>query len=396
MLARFWRQIGDGCRLSVVMALSVSARETPPGTIGLIAISLGVFLADLLLDHRIIEWGAKSHLIWSGEWHRLIAANFIHSGIPHLAVDMFALFIFGRIVEPLAGLGRYIIVYLLGGIAGFAVSLLASPDVYSVGSSASIFAFMGYTLHHRIRNLPLRWLPIDTALAQVLGINLVLGLAVPNIDQFAHLGGLLGGFLCGSLLGVDRRPQPFVVINPRPEPSRRVERVVAFVLLFAMLAAGLFPVGVGKWLRPVAPAVAEAMEARYGRFFAPFVASDAAVLWLDPRRSDSDWQFVDSRLSRHGGPPIAFGVFWRWTRGGDREENGVYRVAWERRSGRGAEWAQVAEDVGVVTDVDRVRGRIIRRSMIVVQRPDQLYGEWRVRVHVNGIAQFEKEYVVTQ
>ena len=409
----------------------MSAREAPPVTLGLIAISVGVFIADLLLEGSVIEWGAKSHLVWAGEWRRLIAANFIHSDVPHLLLDMYALFVFGRIVEGLAGNVRFLAVYLLGGVAGFAVSLLANPAAYSVGSSAAIFALMGYTLNHRLRNLPRRWLPIDTAFAQIFGINLVMGLSVPNIDQFAHAGGLAGGFLLGVVFGdagrfaggpaVDEDAGPadgaagelagpggdaagvseVVLQDGLRAPNRRGargiwERAVAAAVLAAVYFAGFFPVTAFAWLRPVAPAAAAAMERRIEKYFAPYVVTDPALLWIDTQSPDWRRFDADATLRLPEWEPIAVAVFWRWTRGGSPEGRAAYTVTWYHRSGTGAPWVRVWEESGVVTRVDQGRDTIYRRGVLTLESPGVFYGDWRVLVDVNGIKQFEKEYAVTR
>src|SRR5690606_1700457 len=165
-----------------------------------------------------------------------------------------------------------------------------------------------------------------------------------NIDQFAHLGGLIGGLLCGMLLGPVYSDRQYWEIAP--QRRRPVERTAAALVLLVLISAGLNPMRAAGWLRAVVPAAAEAMEARYGRFFTPFVATTPAVLWVDPDLPDSDWRFVESTLSLPDGPPVAFGVFWRWTRGGGAEEQSTYRVVWERRPHAGEAWTYVGEETG--------------------------------------------------
>ena len=75
---------------------------------------------------------ACSHAIWAGEWHRLLAPHFIHSGVPHILFNMYALYIFGRLVEGMIGTRRFLTVYFVGGITGFYFSLLARPQGLAV------------------------------------------------------------------------------------------------------------------------------------------------------------------------------------------------------------------------------------------------------------------------
>lgn len=424
--------------------------KKPPSSIGtfaLIGISVAVFVADYFTGQRILLWGAVSPGVWAGEWHRLLAPHFIHSGLSHIAFNMYALAIFGRLVESLLGTARFLIVYFAGGIIGFYASLLVHPDGLAVGASAAIFSLMGFTLHYRLRRLPRRWLGIDTSFAQILGLNLAIGFIVPNVDQFAHLGGLIGGAIAGSLVGL---PQPSLgqpahgrdgegatdgsdgcgpeldeeaqESSPLPHqgeppagklepPAARgdaggggarptileagaLERVVALALIALLSWAALSPLSFAR--ATGAPALIRFAEAHYGGYFAPFVAADVVVLWFSPeRQGDADeWRPVrGGRVERWSDEPIALGVYWRWTRGGGRTTAGEYAVYWERLDPAGA-WQLLDRDEGWVARVDPPEGLIYRRSLIVEERAGELDGTWRVRVEVDGRRQHEQEFEI--
>lgn len=351
----------------------------------LIAVSVALFLFDFFAGQRILMWGASSAAIWAGEWHRLIAPHFIHSGFPHLMFNMYALYIFGRLVEDLVGTGRFLFVYFVGGTVGFCFSLLGNPAALSVGASAAIFALMGYTLHYRLRRLPLRRLSIDLTFAQILGLNLLLGLMVPNIDQFAHLGGLIGGALAAGVVGMpDLRNRNIDV------PAG--ERVIASLLLVLMLWAGISPLSFAEKARAVAPGVSHYMEARYGGYFTSYTASNVGVLWLDADAPDSEWQFIDGYLSRPIDGRVALAVFWRWARGGGSGQPVEWTVTWQRRES--GQWRLHGQDRGWVDRVDPRSDMIYRRSMVVGSM-QELVGAWRVQVEVDERIQFEEDFTIT-
>lgn len=316
---------------------------------------------------------------------------------------MYALYIFGHLVEGMIGTGRFLAVYFVGGITGFYFSLLARPGSLAVGASAAIFALMGFTLHYRLRRLPLRWLPIDGSFAQILGLNLIIGFTVPNIDQFAHLGGLIGGALAGSLVGFPRASfevewdsdEPGVPVAGRRGPHRRglVEPFVAAVLIAALSWAALSPLSFAK--ASGSPALARLADARYGGYFAPYVATDVALFWLPQDAAGGDWRPVRQRLERTDQSPIALGLFWRWERGGGREPSGEYAVHWFRYNARASEWSLWHVEQGRVAAVDPQEGRIFRRGLIVERGAGDLDGRWRVTVDVDGRRQYEREFFVS-
>jgi membrane associated rhomboid family serine protease len=122
-----------------------------------------------------------------GEWYRMVTAAFLHEQIWHLALNMYALWILGSMLEPVLGRWRFTALYLLSAVGGAAASLLA-PDVISYGASGAVFGLMGALF------VVLRRFGRDvTAVLVILGINVVFGFVVTGIDWRAHLGGLVTG-----------------------------------------------------------------------------------------------------------------------------------------------------------------------------------------------------------
>jgi len=124
-----------------------------------------------------------------GDWWRLITAAFLHYGPLHLLMNMVALFWFGSLLEQRIGSGRYLLLYLVSGLAGSAGALLFDPTRPTVGASGAIFGVLGAGL---VLERQRDYVFGGSALG-IIVINLVFTFAIPNISIGGHLGGLIGG-----------------------------------------------------------------------------------------------------------------------------------------------------------------------------------------------------------
>ncbi len=146
------------------------------------------------------KWNAG---IAQGEYWRLLTATFLHSDLMHIAFNGFALYLFGPALERIFGTPRFLTIYFLSGLAGSIASYTFSPSP-AVGASGAIFGIIGalavfYYLGRDILG--------DAGQQQlrsmlvIIGLNIFLGLTPgSSIDNFGHLGGLIGGALTGWLL----------------------------------------------------------------------------------------------------------------------------------------------------------------------------------------------------
>ena len=144
----------------------------------------------------LVLFGAKVNLLVAqGQLWRLFTAMFIHIGIIHLLFNLYALYILGPLVEGFFGHRRFLLIYLIGGIWG-SVASYARSDALSAGASGAIFALVGaatvYFLRYR-ENFGARGRAIVQNMFVVIAINLVFGLSMPGIDNWGHIGGLIGG-----------------------------------------------------------------------------------------------------------------------------------------------------------------------------------------------------------
>jgi rhomboid protease GluP len=190
--------------------------QTPPVVRTILLINLLVFalpfVADLIgvryktvmLSDLLLIWGAKDNLaIAAGDqYYRFITMMFLHGGLLHLLFNSMAIVSIGSELERLVGQQRFLGLYFVSGFAGGVASYLFTANP-SVGASGAIFGLIGAEIVFILRN---RRLFGDDA-RQLLGnigftavLNIGIGVTVPNIDNMAHLGGLVGGLLVGVML----------------------------------------------------------------------------------------------------------------------------------------------------------------------------------------------------
>lgn len=191
-----------------------AAPARAPATLALLAANVLVFAAMLVngagLWHTAtavpLQWGANfGPATQDGQWWRLGSALFLHFGILHLALNMWALWDVGRLTEQLFGRWRFLALYLGSGIVGNLVSLAwQGNEAVSGGASGAIFSLYGALLVFLVRERAqvdkgeFRWL--FGAASIFIALALVMGQLVPGIDNAAHLGGLLAGALFALVL----------------------------------------------------------------------------------------------------------------------------------------------------------------------------------------------------
>jgi membrane associated rhomboid family serine protease len=191
-------------------------------TLTLIGINVVMFLLIL------ISGGGGSRLlsetvlfpvaVANGEWWRLLTATFVHVQFFHLFFNMFALWIFGPVLESMLGRVRFVTLYLLSGLVGsVAVYWLSAPNIPTLGASGSIFGLLGAALVVSVRRgYDVTWL------LGLLGINLVFTFVATNISWQGHLGGLVGGLAIGA------------AIAWAPRRFRTLVQVLVFGAIFAL------------------------------------------------------------------------------------------------------------------------------------------------------------------
>ncbi len=145
-------------------------------------------------------------LVASGQPWRLVTATFLHAGLLHLALNAYALWLFGSVVEGTFGRARFLAIYFLSGFLGSAASYAFSPlslaglGSVGVGASGAIVGLLGAFIAYNFRRRHLATASANLRWAlMIIGINVVFGLTFPGVDNKAHLAGLLAGMAAGVL-----------------------------------------------------------------------------------------------------------------------------------------------------------------------------------------------------
>ncbi|MFW5696184.1 MAG: rhomboid family intramembrane serine protease [Phototrophicaceae bacterium] len=225
----------------------------------LIYIVVQFLIADSLQQQEVYQWAWNNHtaVLQFGEYHRLLTSMFLHSlDSPfHIVFNMFALYAIGITVERFFGHTRFLVVYFLGGLTGSIFSVLLSPaDVVSVGASGAVFAIFGaemvFLYNHRklfgeMARTQFRQLVVIALLNFAFGIFSTLSASGTAIDNWAHIGGFIGGgvitWFIGPILIPRRHPtQPGALtiedINPL---NQRYQPLLAYVsVMLLLLLAG--------------------------------------------------------------------------------------------------------------------------------------------------------------
>jgi membrane associated rhomboid family serine protease len=181
----------------------------PVVTFALIGVNVAVFLLELLMGGQLNgtgNWLYEHGVLFgpavaNGDWWRLGTAMFLHYGILHLGLNMLVLWFIGPALEDYFGHWRYLLVYLVSGLAGSAGALIWSPNALTVGASGAIWGLMGAAVVLEARR-------IYVFGGQAMGLvvfNLIFTLLVPGVSIGGHVAGGIGGALCALAFSSLRR-----------------------------------------------------------------------------------------------------------------------------------------------------------------------------------------------
>jgi rhomboid protease GluP len=257
-----------------------SPRDAPLTSL-LLVLNLLVFAVTLAYGGGLWHSSVAVQLAWGanfgpatqdGQWWRLFTAMFLHFGIVHLALNMWALWDVGRLVERVYGRVRFTVIYVFSGVVGNLLSLVVQGNhAVSGGASGAIFSLFGALLvflwreRQQVDRHEFRWLFGAASVFALL--ILVMGRLIPGIDNAAHIGGLGAGALLGSLLA---RPWAKGSVNtPRTRWSAAFLFTLALVVMIWQIPPPLY------------------------RFGAELKARDAVRQFLrDDQRISQNWQAI--------------------------------------------------------------------------------------------------------
>ena len=218
----------------------------PTVTHTILGITIAMFVLQLVsqslfrVDYLAVLGAKINEAILQGQIWRLITPVLLHGSITHIFFNMYALLSIGRDVERFYGHKRYLALYLAAAFAGNVLSFLVT-QASSYGASTAIFGLIAAEGIFIFRNRKFfrnsRAMLINIAV--VIGINLFIVGMIPNIDNFGHLGGLVGGglfaWLAGPLWG-ESGCFPQVKISDVSDKSRTLPVFLGVCLLFALVA----------------------------------------------------------------------------------------------------------------------------------------------------------------
>lgn len=171
-------------------------------------------LADVPTNVLALLGANNINFLKSGEIWRLLSYMFLHGSLIHLLVNMYSLYLIGTQIENYYGKTKYIIIYIISGICGGLLSAVGiGANSISVGASGAIFGLLGalayFGYHYRLYlgNV------LKTQIIPVIAINLLIGVMLTGIDNFCHIGGLVGGIFASMALGVEGKTKKTDHIN---------------------------------------------------------------------------------------------------------------------------------------------------------------------------------------
>lgn len=191
-------------KTKVVRGPSRLSANEPTATIVIIALNVLVFIGELASGSSagsggsgrlVVDGGLFGPYVADGDYYRMVTSGFLHSGVMHIAFNMFFIWVLGGMLEPVLGRARFVALYLTALLCGSLGVLLLSPDSLTVGASGAAFGLLGAAIiEARSRGMDI-W-------ASGLGLTAVLNFGITFIIPGISIGGHLGGFIGGLLVGL--------------------------------------------------------------------------------------------------------------------------------------------------------------------------------------------------
>lgn len=202
--------------------------KKPIITYALIAINVIIFLLGMILnlsDTFINLFANYGPLVTEGQYYRLFTSMFIHANLFHILFNMYALYLLGSQAEGFFGKGKFLVIYILSGISGSLLSILLNQGSVSVGASGAIFGILGALLYFGYNNRVYLGNTLIREIVPVILINLAFGFMMTGVDNFAHIGGLIGGITTAMAVG----------FYSNTGKSDRINGIIITIMLFAFL-----------------------------------------------------------------------------------------------------------------------------------------------------------------
>lgn len=223
-------------------------RSAPYVTYTIIAVTVSFFMLQQasvwlwqrdLLARELMKINAD---IQAGQLWRLLTPALLHGGVTHIVFNMYALFSFGTSLERHFGHGRFFLLYVLGAFAGNVASF-AFSEAPSLGASTAIFGLLAAEGIFLLQNRRLFAGQFRSAISNIIfiaAINLFVIGSLPGIDNWGHIGGLLGGLLFSAFAGprweIEGLAPALKLVDQRPAYQVLIGAIIV-LLAFGGLAA---------------------------------------------------------------------------------------------------------------------------------------------------------------
>ena len=219
LFVKLTNDIGEVNKINQKQAEDLFAKKDPIITKILITINIVIFILQLVLGWDVVaNFGANyAPFVKSGKFYVLITSMFIHGNLIHLLFNMYALYIIGPQVESFYGKIKYLAIYFGSGILGALLSDIFLQNSISVGASGAIFGLLSSIVYFGYHYRAYLDTVIRSQIMPLIIFNIFLGIVIPNIDTFCHIGGLIGGVLVSMACGIKYK-------------SSKSERINGFIL----------------------------------------------------------------------------------------------------------------------------------------------------------------------
>lgn len=195
------------------LARVFSKNEKPIVTYMLLIINMIMYLLTIFDYSFMMNTFANFYRnIQDGEVYRLLTCAFLHANIFHIFFNMYALYNIGKEVEKYYGRVKYLAIYLGSAIMGSLFSAVLTNS-YSVGASGAVFGLFGAMIYFGYKYRATLDGFLRSGILPIIAMNLLIGFVIPNIDVWAHIGGLIGGVLFSYMFGVINKSERRDTLN---------------------------------------------------------------------------------------------------------------------------------------------------------------------------------------
>lgn len=201
------------------IADKIFSKKYPLVTYVIMGINILLFIYSIIANYDVIlKYGMYNPFVLEGEFYRLFTCIFLHVGIIHIACNMYSLYVLGPQIESFFGKWKFLFIYLISGLCGSILSLTFNTSYISVGASGAIFGLLGSMLYFGYHYRTYLGNVVRSQIIPIIILNLVIGFSVNGIDNFGHIGGLIGGILSTMIVGV-------------PDKENKTDRINGIIIL---------------------------------------------------------------------------------------------------------------------------------------------------------------------